>query len=703
MINENDQQKLGNYILINIIETGGMGTVYKAYEPNLDRYVAIKALSPELYNEEYITRFKTEAQAIASVNHPNILQIYSIGEEQRYHYYAMELVMPPRSLKTELDIKKKISIKKSCDYMLQIIKGLNAAYEKNAIVHRDLKPANLLLTSQDKIKIADFGLAGYSGFNTVDNKGENILGTPTHMSPEQIKGKNLDCRSDIYSLGICFYEMLTGKTPYKKENTHSLLIKHINEPLPDIRKINPSIPTTLCKIIEKMTAKDPAQRYHDYKILYKEVMHLRQALSDKVPPIKHIDIRNIVNNGNSYNKVTPPRGSSVTYSLKKSKKSPVTGILAGVSMLVIMGIATAGIVLLKNSSCIKKETDSQKTIKKEPAQKAYEIVREYQINHPINYAKIIKNYEKIITAYPESEWTSEAGRRIAELKVKRTIWLRSKYIKIVKKTDKLLEEGKYKEALENFNEFPYLYINTDTGTGLKKYKQKVKDFIAEKYIKLDLQSKRLCAAKKFDEAIKLQNRVIENWYPETYIRQAKKNIKDIQKTKELYLKEKTEKKYAGKTKDIYKIVKARKYEKAIKAYQKLKKEFNQKHIITKIEKSIKELNVIEEITYNLASGINKKPSRYQKIYFNEGENNIKRKIIFCDIKKDKIVIEFKSGNKYGKTEAKWSRLSNKQIYKLLKEYNRNSYKLALYAKLHQIKNTNVSSMVLTRKNTISNL
>lgn len=251
-------QTLGGYQLVEKLGRGGMATVYKAYESALDRYVAVKIL-PSLFAGEvnFAQRFKREAKAVAHLSHPNIIPIYSYGEEKGITYIAMQL-MQGGTLKHPHG--HAMDPKKALEVLAKVTRALAYAHQRG-IVHRDVKPGNILLTEEGWPVIADFGLVQMAEASARLTSTGLGLGTPAYMSPEQGQGGRVDARSDIYSLGIVLYEMVTGDVPFHADTPMAVLLKQISEPMPKARKVNPDIPKEVEGIILKAAAKDPADRY----------------------------------------------------------------------------------------------------------------------------------------------------------------------------------------------------------------------------------------------------------------------------------------------------------------------------------------------------------------------------------------------------------------------------------------------------------
>jgi serine/threonine protein kinase len=253
-------EHLSNYKIIGKLGKGGMATVYKAHELSLNRVVALKVLSPQLSEDkDYIKRFQREAQAAAQLNHPNIVQVYAIGEEKGLYYFAMEYIKG----KSLAHIKKEKGVlapEKAVTIIKQVAEALAEAHGAG-LVHRDIKPSNIMIDSLGRAKVTDFGIAYVSHAQTKLTREGSIIGTPEYLSPEQCEGKTVDQRSDIYSLGVTLYEVLTGKTPYEADTPVSMLMKIVKGDFPPISEVSPNVPASLRDIVEKMMQTDPNKRY----------------------------------------------------------------------------------------------------------------------------------------------------------------------------------------------------------------------------------------------------------------------------------------------------------------------------------------------------------------------------------------------------------------------------------------------------------
>ena len=269
MINE-------RYEIIKSIGEGGMANVYLANDTFLDRKVAVKILRGDLSTDEkFIRRFQREAYAASALSHPNIVEMYDVGEDKGTYFIVMEYI-EGRTLKQLLKKRGSLTAPEVVDIMLQLTDGIAHAHDMY-IIHRDLKPQNIMISDDGKIKITDFGIAMALNSTQVTQT-NSVMGSVHYLPPEQASGKGSTIKSDIYSMGIMLFELLTGKLPFKGENAVEIALKHMKDDIPSVRKINPNIPQSLENIILKSTAKNPKNRYDDVREMYND---LKVCLNDE--------------------------------------------------------------------------------------------------------------------------------------------------------------------------------------------------------------------------------------------------------------------------------------------------------------------------------------------------------------------------------------------------------------------------------------
>jgi len=269
---------LGRYEIISEIGQGAMGVVYKATDPLIDRVVAIKTINlgmAQEEKEEYEGRFYQEAKAAGRLSHPNIVTIYDVGKSGEVAYIAMEFLQG-RELRDVLNEAQLLPVRDVLDIVSQVASGLAYAHE-NGIVHRDVKPSNIMVIRDDHVKITDFGIARMESASVRTQTGM-VLGSPKYMSPEQVMGHTIDQRSDIFSLGVMLYEMLTGKAPFTGENINAIMYQTMNVIPAPPKSLNPAVPEMLNYIVAKALAKDLDARYQNARELANDLRACRESL-----------------------------------------------------------------------------------------------------------------------------------------------------------------------------------------------------------------------------------------------------------------------------------------------------------------------------------------------------------------------------------------------------------------------------------------
>src|SRR5487761_2061919 len=269
---------LGRYEIISELGQGAMGVVYKALDPLIERVVAIKTINLGLAldeKDEYEGRFYQEAKAAGRLSHPNIVTIYDVGKSGDVAYIAMEFLQG-KELRDILNEVKSLPVGQILDFVSQVASGIAYAHE-NGIVHRDVKPSNIMVGSDGHVKITDFGIARMESASVRTQTGM-VLGSPKYMSPEQVTGKLIDQRSDIFSLGVVLYEMLTGKAPFMGENVNAIMYQTLNSIPPPPSSINQAVPDMLNFIVAKALAKGLEDRYQSAKDFTSDLLACRNNL-----------------------------------------------------------------------------------------------------------------------------------------------------------------------------------------------------------------------------------------------------------------------------------------------------------------------------------------------------------------------------------------------------------------------------------------
>jgi len=337
---------LGNrYEIIEKIGEGGMAYVYKARCRLLNRNVAIKVLREEFVNdEEFVKKFRRESQAAASLSHPNIVNVYDVGVEEiqgrSIHYIVMEYIKG-KTLKEIIREKGKLSVDETLDYSMQIAEALEHAH-KNHIVHRDIKPHNIMITDDGRVKVTDFGIARAATTSTVTNS-TNVIGSVHYFSPEQARGGYTDEKSDIYSLGIVMYEMITGKVPYEGDSPISVALKHIEGEIQPPREVDSTVPVGLEKVIMKCVQKNQFDRYKSARDLLYDLNRL-----------KFSGVENLMDNTNmveSPTQIMPKIENEDVEHMKKQKakkkaKNKGNGGLKPVLLAILLAFIVTGSIAL---------------------------------------------------------------------------------------------------------------------------------------------------------------------------------------------------------------------------------------------------------------------------------------------------------------------------------------------------------------------
>lgn len=355
-------QKINDrYEIIKTIGEGGMANVYLANDTILDRKVAIKVLRGDLSNDEkFIRRFQREALSVSNLSHPNIVEVYDVGEEDGQYYIVMEYI-EGKTLKQLLKKRETLSLPEVIDIMLQLTDGLAHAHE-SYIIHRDIKPQNIMILDNGLVKITDFGIA--MALNATQlTQTNSVMGSVHYLPPEQANGKSATVKSDIYSLGILMYELITGSVPFKGDNAVEIALKHMKEKIPSIRKQNPTIPQSVENIVIKATAKNPRNRYDNVKEMHDDLeICMEKENAKKVTfeyPENDIDDSEPITKKKEKNKIEKP---NVEYTEKKEesieediletpkKRNTVILLLTGIVLFLLI---IAGIFWLSSTKEVK--------------------------------------------------------------------------------------------------------------------------------------------------------------------------------------------------------------------------------------------------------------------------------------------------------------------------------------------------------------
>jgi Serine/threonine protein kinase len=367
---------LGNrYELLERIGEGGMALVYKAKCHLLDRYVAVKILKEQFSSDkEFVEKFKREATAAASLSDNNIVNIYDVGTQGDINYIVMEYING-KTLKQVIQEEGKVDTNRTANIAIQIGKALECAHRNN-IIHRDIKPHNILVTYEGLVKVTDFGIAKASNSVTITNSSK-IMGSAHYFSPEQAKGSFVDCRTDIYSLGIVIYEMVTGRVPYDAESPVSVALKHIQEPVLPPKELNGNIPESLNKLILKAVEKEPIKRYQNVKDMLVDLKKIenKQEFNIRTNSLDNDMTRVmdaiVINDKHDYEE--DDKSPKNRNGIDSRKKKTIMGIAIAI-LVIVMGTVSGYFAFSKISLGSAKETTVPNIVgmKQEDAKKAVE-------------------------------------------------------------------------------------------------------------------------------------------------------------------------------------------------------------------------------------------------------------------------------------------------------------------------------------------
>ena len=322
---------IAGYEILERVGRGGMGTVYRARQLSLDREVAFKVLSPSLaWDQEFIERFMDEARASARLVHPNIVRALDVGKAEGIYYFVMEY-MVGGSVEDEIEREGRIAPDRVVRILIDVARGLAYA-EEQGVVHRDIKPENLMFDDDGTVKIVDLGIAGQVRGRRGFEQSEGVFGSPHYIAPEQATGERIDHRADIYGLGASAYRMLSGRTLFSGVSQAEIMAKHVNEVPEPLEKVAPWVPRRLCKIVMKMVAKDPEERYQSAR----EVIAALEELSAGTPP-RPTELRHA---GHLVQRPTPRRGER-----ERRNKLILAGVIAA---LVAVAAALVAIVISRS-------------------------------------------------------------------------------------------------------------------------------------------------------------------------------------------------------------------------------------------------------------------------------------------------------------------------------------------------------------------
>ena len=484
------QEKIGN---------GGMATVYKALDQILNRYVAVKVLREEFTtDEEFIKRFNAEAQSAARLTHPNIVSVYDVGQEYNIYYIVMELIQG-KTLKQIIQEDGHLSWKWSVNIAIQIASALEMAH-KNNIIHRDIKPHNIMITEDGVAKVTDFGIAKAVSNSTITAFG-TTLGSVHYFSPEHARGGYTDSKSDLYSLGVVMYEMVTGKVPFDADTPVSIALKHMQEePVPPI-KVNKEIPFAVNQIILKAMKKDPNERYQNASEMIKDLnialkrpeggfveeRNFEDSFTRRIPTVNVSDNRN--GNIKSDNEEEKPKGKIATFFYNH----PKTKVASIIALFVLIFVATLVITLTVINSSSPKDVQipnvvnlTQEEAKQKIEQLKLKFAYKEEYSADVEAGHVISQDPQYINNYSVKEGSTVTvviSKGMEQTKVPNVMWMEySKAesllteagleIEKVEETSQKIEAGyvisQEIDANTEVQKGTKIKIHVSTGTGIKK-------------------------------------------------------------------------------------------------------------------------------------------------------------------------------------------------------------------------------------------
>ena len=484
------QEKIGN---------GGMATVYKALDQILNRYVAVKVLREEFTtDEEFIKRFNAEAQSAARLTHPNIVSVYDVGQEYNIYYIVMELIQG-KTLKQIIEEDGHLSWKWAVNIAIQIASALEMAH-KNNIIHRDIKPHNIMITEDGVAKVTDFGIAKAVSNSTITAFG-TTLGSVHYFSPEHARGGYTDSKSDLYSLGVVMYEMVTGKVPFDADTPVSVALKHMQEePVPPI-KVNKEIPFAVNQIILKAMKKDPNERYQNASEMIKDLnialkrpeggfveeRNFEDSFTRRIPTVNVSDNRN--ENIKSDNEEEKPKGKLATFFYNH----PKTKVASIIALFVLIFVATLVITLTVINSSSPKDVQipnvvnlTQEEAKQKIEQLKLKFAYKEEYNADVEEGHVISQDPQYINNYSVKEGSTVTvviSKGMEQTKVPKVIGMdyskaesalteAGLEIEKVEETSQKVEAGyvisQEIDANTEVQKGTKIKVHVSTGTGIKK-------------------------------------------------------------------------------------------------------------------------------------------------------------------------------------------------------------------------------------------
>ncbi|MCD4658268.1 MAG: serine/threonine protein kinase [Planctomycetes bacterium] len=458
----------GGCKLISKIGEGGMGSVYKAFHIGLDKNVALKILPPnQLDSADRIKRFKHEAKSAAKMEHPNIVQILNIGEDDGIHFIVMQFI-DGEDLRQRLLRKGVFPPIEALDICMQVAEGLNVAHKKG-IIHRDIKPDNIMIEREGNVKITDFGLARQMEHGLDISKPGKALGTPYYMSPEQCSGKDLDGRSDIYSLGVSLYHIVTGKRPFKGKNAVATALMHIREPVTPPEKINPNLPIPLADLVLKMMEKNPQNRFQNCNELEEALKITKHSIlnTKELGTLVNQDVQSqsATMQGSLYSTGASKQDEIGNVRKKIAITAGVGAIMLIIAIVLFVSLFTGepvdpdGIGPNKTNGASNSGSPfprTNKELQREEAAKEMWKIKRKSVNQLVEAMLFDNSFQEIddfIDKYSGTKTAVSAKEYRKELVNKREQLAQMEFERVTKDYDKLIKEKKYTEVKANLRSF----------------------------------------------------------------------------------------------------------------------------------------------------------------------------------------------------------------------------------------------------------
>ncbi|BBM87391.1 protein kinase domain-containing protein [Candidatus Uabimicrobium amorphum] len=508
-------QEIGGCKLVRVLGQGGMGTVFEAVKLSLNKKVAMKILHRDLCNQKnLIQRFFQEAKAAAVLNHPNIVSISNVGEQDGHHYMEMEYIHG-QTLKQRIQKDKFISVPKALFILKQVAFGLQFAHDAN-ILHRDIKPANIMLTNHGEVKITDFGLAKFMDQDFNLSKTGEFLGTPYYIAPEIVTGEEtIDTRADIYSLGISFYEMLSGKIPFRGKTPMQIAYKHVTEPLPPLQDAAQHVPEIVENLIKDLSEKDPRKRIANMDALIARIEEIENVIDDNTFPMK--------------------RSSQWLVPRRTKRLSPII-------LLFALGIVVWGVVHFlpqssKNSKNNIQQTKNNPSTNNVVAKQDKSKALWEQSNTLVQQQKYDLAHQKLqelIENYPDSPYQQQACEKnevVLEIiaRRKKEEQQKRKIAQIWDKANELYKNNNYKDAQRLFLEITTKYPTSSYNQEAQRFYKSISATLSRREWAKDLWARASKAfnQREYQQAQKFLKKLIEEYPDPLYLEKAQKKQRVI--------------------------------------------------------------------------------------------------------------------------------------------------------------------------------